>query len=184
MPWGRARFVVLEREGRSATVAVCLEFPCRESVKLVSSLSTLSAMTLTEAIETITEQLARMDELYNKPVFDEWALVSVFDRKAKILHYRGPRRDELLANFANDIRHFTAEMVAGDLHLGHFDFSRDAEGQAFDAYMVVGEGCYLVCNNTQDSMAGITRNARWLQAQVPFAELSDCFGSNPLIHMV
>jgi len=140
-------------------------------------------MTLPEAIEVIVNLLARMDEHYGAKVFDEWAVVSVFDRKAKILQYEGPRREELQANFANDIRHFTADLLAGNRHLGHFDFSRDATGAAFDAYMVVGEGCYLVCNHTTASMESITKEPRWLQAQVPFAELSDTFSSNPLIHL-
>jgi hypothetical protein len=140
-------------------------------------------MTLKEAIEVIESRLARMDERYGAKVFDEWAVVSVFDRKAKILHYVGPRREELQANFANDIRHFTADLVAGNRHLGHFDFSRDAAGAAFDAYMVVGEGCYLVCNHTTASIDSIAKDPRWLRAQVPFAELSDTFGSNPLIHL-
>jgi hypothetical protein len=141
-------------------------------------------MTLKEAIEVIESHLARMDERYGAKVFDEWAVVSVFDRKAKILHYEGPRREELQVNFANDIRHFTAEFVSGTRHLGHFDFSRNAAGAAFDAYMVVGEGCYLVCNHTTESMESIAREPRWLQAQVPYAELSDTFSSDPLIHLV
>jgi hypothetical protein len=140
-------------------------------------------MILKEAIDVITSHLARMDALYGARVFDEWAVVSVFDRKAKILHYEGPRREDLQSSFANNIRHFTAELVAGTRHLGHFDFSRDAAGAAFDAYMVVGEGCYLVCNNTGASMRVIAQDPRWLQAQVPFAELSDTFGSTPLIHL-
>jgi hypothetical protein len=139
-------------------------------------------MTLEQAIELIQNHLARMDDLYGKKVFDEWAVVSVFERKAGILHYVGPRREDLQETFANDIRHFSKELMGGRQHIGHFDFSRDASGVQFDAYIVVGEGCFLVCNNTTQSMAGITKEARWLRAQVPFAELSEKFRSNPLIH--
>ena len=46
--------------------------------------------------------------------------------------------------------------------------------------MVLGEGVYLVCNNTGSSMAEITKDPRWLNAQVPFAELGDKVRSNPL----
>jgi hypothetical protein len=139
-------------------------------------------MTIEQVIELINSQLARMDDLYGKKVFDEWAVVAVFERKAKILHYVGPRRQDLQETFADDIRHFSVELMGGRQHIGHFDFSRDADGVQFDAYIVVGEGCFLVCNNTTQSMAGITKEARWLRAQVPFAELSERFRSDPLIH--
>jgi hypothetical protein len=140
-------------------------------------------MTLEQAIKTIEEHLGRMSERYGRVVFDEWALVAVFERRGRILHYSGARREELQATFADDIRHFTAELVSGRQPLGYFDFSRDSTGAQFDAFVVVGEGCYLVCNNTTQSIAGITKDPRWLQAQVPFAELSERFRSDPMIHI-
>jgi len=47
--------------------------------------------------------------------------------------------------------------------------------------MVLGEGLYLICNHTADSMDKITKDTRWLDAQVPFVELSDKVRSSPLI---
>ena len=141
-------------------------------------------MTLDKAIATIEAHLQRMNELYGRPVFDEWAVVAVFDRKGRILHYVGPRREELQETFADDIRPFKAELLAGRQYIGHFEFSPDASGQLYDAYVVLGEGCFLICNNTTQSMAGITREARWLAAQVPFAELSDVFRSDPMVVMM
>jgi hypothetical protein len=44
----------------------------------------------------------------------------------------------------------------------------------------LGSGAYLICNNTAESMESITKNPRWLSAQVPFAELSDRMRDNPL----
>jgi hypothetical protein len=122
-----------------------------------------------------------MDDLYGKVVFDEWAVVAMFDRKGRILHYTGPRKEDLLKTFSTDVREFAAALVSGQQSIGDFDFSRHGSGTHFDAYVVVGEGCYLICNNTSQSMAGITKDTRWLNAQVPFAELSDKFRSDPLI---
>jgi hypothetical protein len=46
--------------------------------------------------------------------------------------------------------------------------------------MVVGQGIYLICNNTVQSMDSITQDTLWLGAQVPFVELSDKFRAAPL----
>jgi hypothetical protein len=46
--------------------------------------------------------------------------------------------------------------------------------------MAVGPGIYLICNNTVQSMDGITKDPLWLGAQVPFVELSDKFRADPL----
>jgi hypothetical protein len=141
-------------------------------------------MDLLQATEVVSSHLTRMDTLYGSVIFDEWAVVSVFDRKARLLHYSGPRREEVLESFARDVRHFLGDLVSGEHHVGHFDFSRDAAGAAYDAYMVLGEGCFLVCNNMRASMDEIAKDERWLRAQVPFAELSDYCGSDPLIYAV
>ncbi len=46
---------------------------------------------------------------------------------------------------------------------------------------MVGTGLYLMCNNTQNSMDAIAKNPRWLDAQVPFAELAETIRGNPLV---
>lgn len=140
-------------------------------------------MTLTEAVDTIGSHLSRMNALYGKTVFDEWAVIEVLDRRGRILHYVGSRREDMARSFSDDIGVFRNDLVGGDRDLGYFEFAPDASGTTFDAYVVVGEGCFLVCNNTTQSISGITREPRWLQAQVPFAELSEVFRSNPLIHL-
>jgi hypothetical protein len=48
--------------------------------------------------------------------------------------------------------------------------------------MALGDGVYLLCNNTQSTMDDIAKNPKWLSAQVPFAELSDKVRSNPVAH--
>ena len=45
-------------------------------------------------------------------VFDEWAIVSLVQNKARILSYLGPRNDDFLKNFAKDLGTLRAELVA------------------------------------------------------------------------
>jgi hypothetical protein len=49
-----------------------------------------------------------------------------------------------------------------------------------EAFLVLGQGLYLICNNTLESMDSLTKNPRWLGAQVPFAELADKVRVSPL----
>jgi hypothetical protein len=139
-------------------------------------------MTLDEAIKTVRAQIDRMKEIYQKPVFDEWAVVAMLDRKGKALFYEGPRREEFHREFNRDAQAFAAELRRPTHNLGDFDFSRHGVGTRFDAFLVVGEGLFLICNNTEQTMATITRDPLWLSAQVPFVELSDTFRSKPLIY--
>ena len=48
------------------------------------------------------------------------------------------------------------------------------------AITVLGSTIYLICNNTRASMEEITRDPKWLNAQVPFAELSEAIRPDPL----
>ena len=139
-------------------------------------------MTLDEAINVVRMKVHRMKEIYQRQVFDEWALVAMLGSKGKVLHYAGPRAEEFQKNFNRDVRLFAADLRRPTHNLGDFDFTRHGEGTLFDAFVVVGEGLFLVCNNTQQSMATITQDPLWLSAQVGFVELSDAFRSNPLIY--
>jgi hypothetical protein len=64
--------------------------------------------------------------------------------------------------------------------VGDFEFARHGVGPAFEAFMVLGRGVYLICNNTVQSMDSITKDPLWLAAQVPFVELSEKVRGNPL----
>jgi hypothetical protein len=64
--------------------------------------------------------------------------------------------------------------------VGDFEFARHGVGLAFESFMAVGPGVFLICNNTVQSMDGITKDPLWLGAQVPFVELSDKFRADPL----
>lgn len=138
-------------------------------------------MTLNEAVNRIKTCAKQMDARYGQTVFDEWAVISLAENKARVLAYIGPRNDDFLKNFTTDIGALRSELNDTNYGVGDFAFSRHGTGTLFEAFMVLGAGFYLICNNTRESMDTITKNPRWLGAQVPFAELSERFRSNALV---
>ena len=140
----------------------------------------LNGMTLEEIglrIKTCAEQ---MNSRYGGTVFDEWAVISLVENKARVLHYTGPRNDDFLKNFVRDLGSLRAALLGGQYGPGDFEFSRHATGTGFESFMVLGQGIYLICNHTGQSMDAIAKNPRWLDAQVPFVELADQVRANPL----
>ncbi len=137
-------------------------------------------MTLEEATNLIGRCAARMNDLYQKVVFDEWAIVSLIQHKAKILAYLGPRKDDFQKNFATDVQDLRADLLSRRHSIGDFEFARHGVGTKLEAFVMVGDGLYLICNNTAKSMSAIAKDPLWLSAQVPFVELSDQFRSDPL----
>ncbi len=144
-------------------------------------LSLLNIMTLDEVKLLIKTSVAQMDACYGKVVFDEWAIISLAENRARVLTYVGPRNDDFLKNFANDLGSLRAELLKGEYGVGDFAFARDALGTHFEAFMVLGVAIYLIFNNTSDSMDKIAKDPRWIQAQVPFAEIGDKLRMNPLV---
>jgi len=138
-------------------------------------------VTLDEAISSIKTCAGQMDAHYGKTVFDEWAVVSLVENKARVLAYVGPRNDEFLHSFAKDLGTLRAELFNGNYGIGDFEFARHGIGTGFESFLVLGNGLYLICNNTSETMDAIAKNPRWLGAQVPFAELSDKVRGNPLV---
>jgi hypothetical protein len=57
-------------------------------------------MTLDETISHIKLCAEEMDARYGRTVFDEWAVISLLENKARVLAYIGPRNDDFLANLA------------------------------------------------------------------------------------
>jgi hypothetical protein len=139
-------------------------------------------MTLEAAISAVQGHVQRINELYQKIAFDEWAIVAIIGDKGRILHYNGPRKEDFQRNFARDVRSFAAEFRDPEQNIGDFHFARHALGTHCDALVVLGEGVFLLCNNTNDSMTTICQDPLWLSAQVPFVEMSEQFRSDPLIH--
>ena len=121
-----------------------------------------------------------MNAHYGKPVFDEWAVVSLLQHQASVLGYVGPRNDEFLKTFADDLGALRMALLNGQYQAGDFEFARNNAGTKFEAFMTLGEGLYLICNNTQSTMDDIAKNPKWLSAQQPFAALSDKVRSSPL----
>lgn len=137
-------------------------------------------MTLDEVKKLIKTCVYEMDTRYGQTVFDEWAVISLAENKARVLAYAGPRNDDFLKNFANDLGSLRSELLGTDYGVGDFAFARHGTGTRFEAFLVLGAAIYLICNNTNESMDTIARNPKWLNAQVPFAELGDRLRMNPL----
>jgi hypothetical protein len=138
-------------------------------------------MTLDEVISHIKSCAKEMDARYGRPVFDEWAVISLLENKARVLAYIGPRNDDFLANFAKDLGTLRAGLLHERYGAGDFEFARHGTGTGFEVFMALGAGLYLICNNTSETMDAIAKNPRWITAQVPFAELSEKVRPNPLV---
>ena len=139
-------------------------------------------MILDETLRLIRACAKEMADRYGKSVFDEWAIVLLLQHQARILAYIGPRNDAFLKNFADDLGALRAELLNSRYSVGDFEFARHGEGTKFEAFMVLGKGIYLICNNTHATMHDITKDPRWIDAQVPFTELSDKVRSSPVAH--
>ena len=138
-------------------------------------------MTLDQAKKLITACARQMDAQYKKIVFDEWAIISLADHKGRLLSYIGPRKAGFQKNFLADAGALRASLLGGQANIGDFEFARHGVGTGFESFLVLGQGLFLICNNTAQSMDAITQDPLWLAAQVPFVELSDAFRADPLV---
>ncbi len=138
-------------------------------------------MTPPLALEKIRTAFVRMDTFYGRTVFDEWAVLSIEGPRIAVLAYEGPRRDTFAEQVRRDLVTLQNETQNERRDPGAFAFSREAEGPAVDAYIVLGTSLYLVCNNTQESIAQLALDPQWRKAQVPFADLAELFRHHPLI---
>ena len=137
-------------------------------------------MTLEEIGQQIKLCKEQMDSRYGSPVFDEWAIVSLIENRARVMAYTGPRNDDFLKNFARDLGSLRTALTSGNFGPGDFEFARHSTGTGYEGFLVLGLGLYLICNNTSDSMESIAKNPRWLAAQVPFGDLADRVRTSPL----
>lgn len=137
-------------------------------------------MTLDQATKLIQTCAEQMNARYKKVVFDEWAIISLAEHKGRVLAYIGPRKQGFQQNFLTDAGSLRAGLLTEKNNVGDFEFARHGVGTGFEAFMVLGEGIFLICNNTVQSMDGITQDPLWLGAQVPFVELSDKVREEPL----
>ena len=137
-------------------------------------------MTLDQAKKLITACARQMDAQYEKLVFDEWAIISLADQKGRLITYIGPRKAGFQSNLLADAGTLRASLLGGKMAIGDFEFARHGVGTGFESFLVLGQGLFLICNNTVQSMDSITQDPRWIAAQVPFVELSDKFRADPL----
>ncbi|MGZ4971947.1 MAG: hypothetical protein ACXWKG_08050 [Limisphaerales bacterium] len=137
-------------------------------------------MKVDQAVNLIKNCAERMNSMYGKTVFDEWVVLSFVAGKATIVRYMGPRQEGFEKNFGRDAGELRPTLMRQDHGPGDFEFARYGNGTHFEAMMVVGAQLYLICNNTANSMDGITKDSRWLSAQVPFLELTETFRKDPL----
>lgn len=137
-------------------------------------------MNLDQAKKLIIDCAEQMQARYSKTVFDEWAVVSLGGNRGRIHAYIGPRKEDFKRNFLEDAGSLRAGLLTSEHKAGDFEFARHGVGTGFEAFVVAGQGTFLICNNTVQSMDGITQDPRWLGAQVPFLDLSDKFRADPL----
>ena len=139
-------------------------------------------MTLEQAWKSILNCAEEMNTRYQEVVFDELAIVSIDDNQTRTVSYQGPRQEAFADSFPEDSAALRATVRSGgqNYDAGDFEFSHAGAGTGFEAFMMIGKSLCLICNNTGKSMDGISNNPRWLNAQIPFAELSDQFRSQPL----
>ena len=142
---------------------------------------TTTTMTLDEANLLIQACVDTMSARYGSTVFNEWAVLSLHEQSVHILKYSGPRKDDFQKNFAKDLDGLREDIESREFGVGDFAFARHGVGTGFEAFMILGPGLYLICNNTRTSMDAITKDPRWLGAQVPFVELSDKIRAHPLV---
>jgi hypothetical protein len=122
----------------------------------------------------------RMDALYQKPVFDEWVIVTFQKGEGAVLHYHGPRAESFTQKLHADSAPLYAVMEGRRYETGDFEFVQEAKGSRFDACIKAGNNVYLLCNNTYGSMAELRADPRWREAQKPFVALTEKFRADPI----
>lgn len=137
-------------------------------------------MDIETARSRIGAALERMRVIYMRPVFDEWAILSLPDKSSGIDAYAGPRPDAFRRHFAEDVEPLRGMTSGRKFEVGDLEFAHDAPHTRFDAFMKLGPFSYLVLNNTMKSMVDIRADAKWLGAQAVLFELSEKFRADPL----
>jgi hypothetical protein len=137
-------------------------------------------MTLKQAIDKIECRLDGADTAYGSVVFDEWIIAWLVGEQREIRHYFGPRTIPTDKELRADLGPLRGEILSGDYHTGDLEFVRNAEGKAFDAFIMAGMGIYVILNNVRKTIQEITANPKWHGAQVPLVQLSEAFRADPL----
>jgi len=138
-------------------------------------------MNLNDAVARIQRSLSKMQRLYGRTVFDEFAIIGVERSQLKSQYYEGPREGAFLNEFADDSFELRKELRNdGPEEAGVFNFTREGEGSGIDAYICLGSNLYLFCNHTGKSMKEISEDPAWLDTQGCFLDLAQSFAVDPL----
>lgn len=138
-------------------------------------------MNLETAISRIQQSFTTMNEAYHRTVFDEIAIVSFHGGKLHLHHYEGPRQAGFQVTFGDKTMALRTELNGEKTNTGgEFGFTREGVRDLFDAYICLGPGIYLFCNNTAKSMHEVSQDPRWLDAQKKFLNASQQFAADPL----
>jgi len=138
-------------------------------------------MNLQTACHHLNACRERMDVLYQKPVFDEWVILSLKTGGANVAFYSGMRPEEFVNELHADSAMLYAAMDGRHYEIGDFEFVQEAKGTRFDACIRVGAETYVICNNTCGTISDLRADPRWREAQKPFVELTEKFRSDPLV---
>ena len=127
-----------------------------------------------------------MRAAYLKPVFDEWAILSLAGRapdakgKGGVLAYSGPRPDVFRRQLPDDAELLRARAAGKEFTEGDIEFVPDATHTRYDAFVKIGPSSYLVLNHTVRTMDEIRADGKWLNAQGVLFELTEKFREDPL----
>jgi hypothetical protein len=137
-------------------------------------------MNFEKASQTISDCAIQMTRAYGSAVFNELVIVSFAGGREEVVGYVGPRPERVQNDFAQNLHRLKGELFSARHQTGEFEFARDAHGTHFDAFLVLGEWLYLICNNTTLTMDEVTAKPEWRKAQVFFFEMSEKFRADPL----
>lgn len=138
-------------------------------------------MDLKTAESLVQSYLKRIDAIYLRKLFDEWALLSLSPTGEKTVVYQGPRRDAFAAQLGQDTRQLRAAMNQKTYQVGDFEFALEAQGPGYDACIIAGESAYLVFNNLALTLDEMRKDPLWLKVQPLWLELAQAFQADPLV---
>ncbi|MEO5957664.1 MAG: hypothetical protein ABIZ49_10435 [Opitutaceae bacterium] len=137
-------------------------------------------MDLATARRLIQTCVERMRTAYVRPVFDEWAILSLPGKSPGVVAYSGPRAETFLRNLPDDAEPLRARAAGKEFAEGDIEFTPDGTGTRYDAFMKIGPTSYLVLNHSTKTMTEIRADAKWLLAQPALFELTEKFRADPL----
>ena len=137
-------------------------------------------MTLENTLQLIRNSLRKMRLSFSDPLFDEWLILSLQPGNASLVHYEGPRPEAIQASLKDDLQMLREELCQDSHVPGDFAFARDADGSAFDAFLAIGEGIFVLFNHTTKTIEEITRVPEWKAAQTHFVAMSESFRLDPV----